>query len=61
MKTKRPKRRQQVATSAVVCDGPECRECGGLGGVTRRVDAPHVGRYHVVCPHCNGTGRARVM
>lgn len=47
----------QVATSAVVCDGAECKECGGNGGITRRHPAPHVGTYHVECPYCKGTGR----
>jgi len=30
----------------------ECQTCKGLGGITRRVDAPHVGAYHVACPDC---------
>jgi hypothetical protein len=30
----------------------KCQKCKGLGGITRRVDAPHVGAYHVACPDC---------
>ena len=45
-----------AAAAGYVTD-TECTDCGGLGGVTRRVDPPHVGSYHVECPHCKGTGK----